>query len=95
MTGGYKKEGKPDYSLLHKSMFDPTAQALEYGAGKHGRNNYLDNPEVTDQELVAAARRHILETPDSVDEESGLPHLAHAAANIAMLFHRRAERKGK
>lgn len=86
----YKTENKEDYSLLVRAMLDPMVAALTFGVGKHGRLNYLTNPKVTDDELLAAARRHALEDPGKLDDESGVPHGGAAMANLAMWFHRRA-----
>jgi hypothetical protein len=90
-----KREGKPDYSLVDRSMLDPAVEAMTYGKGKHGRDNYLINPDVTDDELIAAARRHALEDPSSVDEDSGCLHGGCAMANFMMYFRRQAAREAK
>lgn len=87
----YKKEGKPDLTILPKAALVSLAKVLEYGAEKHGRLNYLENPAVTDRELVAAIGRHwleILEAPFAPDADHGQPHLAAIMANCAMLLHR-------
>lgn len=92
----YKKEAKPDYSLLCKEMLDPVARVLTKGIGKHGRLNYLDNPEVTDEELRAASGRHWAadnSNPGAIDEGEGgtyEQHIACMVANGLMLLHRRA-----
>lgn len=91
----YKTENKPDYTLLNRDNLDGPVKGLEYGAKKHGRDNYLTNPAVTDRELVAATLRHALaaaDNPDAIDEESGLFHTDLAACNVLMLARRRAKR---
>lgn len=55
------------------------------GMKKHGLRTHL-NYDILDVELlVDALGRHILKGLDNLDEESGLPHAAHALANIYMI----------
>lgn len=94
----YKKEAKPDYSLLCKEMLDPVARVFTKGVPKHGRRNYLTNPDVTDEELIAAAGRHWAadaSSPGAIDDgEGGMgeQHITCMIANGLMLLHRRAAR---
>lgn len=94
----YKKEAKPDYSLLCKEMLDPVARVFTKGVPKHGRRNYLTNPDVTDEELIAAAGRHWAadaSNPGAIDDgEGGMgeQHITCMIANGLMLLHRRATR---
>ena len=64
-----------------------TAQAMEYGIGKYGRNNWKKGMEWS--RLADAALRHlsaVLVGEDYFDEESGLSHLAHGLASLHMLL---------
>ena len=62
-----------------------TARALEYGAKKYDRNNYKKGMDWT--RVCDAALRHITAWAEGedVDQESGLNHIAHAQACLAML----------
>ncbi len=59
-NGGYKREGKPDLTIVPEAFVVETAEVLLLGEVKHGRENYLTNPKVTDRELLAAIFRHVL-----------------------------------
>ena len=78
--------GKPQLTLVPRKMLPMIAEVREYGIKK-----YMD-PEnwrqVDVQRYRDAAFRHqlsYLADPGGRDEESGLPHLAHLACNIAFL----------
>jgi hypothetical protein len=78
--------GKPKLSLVSTQIIRDIAVIREYGNKKYG------DPEnwktVEKQRYQDAAYRHwlaYLEDNKSVDSESGLPHLAHLACNIAFL----------
>lgn len=83
--GGTKHDdGKPDLAILPKAFLDQTAEVMMFGAAKYGRSNYKKGLEVT--RTLSAALRHIyayLDKEDN-DQESGLSHLGHAAASLAM-----------
>lgn len=86
--GGTKHDqGKPDLSLVPTIALELEARALMFGEGKYGRYNYTQGFEVS--RLLAAALRHILAYRDNQDHdpESGLHHLGHARACLAMLLH--------
>lgn len=78
--------GKPKLTLVPPQIIRDIAIIREYGNKKYG------DPEnwrtVEPSRYRDAAYRHwlaYLEDSKSVDEESGLPHLAHLACNIAFL----------
>lgn len=77
-------EGKPDLTILPKALLDETAKVMMYGANKYERDNYKKGFPIT--RTLAAALRHIYSYLDKEDNdpESGLSHLGHAAASIAM-----------
>jgi hypothetical protein len=84
---------KPDLTLVPRGMVVAIARALEFGAGKYGRGAYTQPPLVERNRYLAAALRHIFADLDGerFDEESGLPHLFHAAGALAMLLSRKDE----
>jgi len=91
MSEGKKyDDGKPPLDLLPTPFLAGAARAMAFGADKYGRENYL-GLENGERRYVAAALRHVLAFRDgsTCDNESGLDHLAHAAACIAILMHRR------
>ena len=78
--------GKPKLTLVPRQILFDIARVREYGTKKYG------DPEnwrqVDRQRYRDAAFRHFcayLDDPNGLDEESGLPHLAHLACNIAFL----------
>ena len=80
--------GKAQISLVPMEIVWAIAWIRMYGNRKYG------DPEnwktVKPQRYRDALMRHILNyisDPDSVDEESGYPHLWHAACNMAFLMH--------
>ena len=80
-------EGKLKISLVPTEIIRAVARVRMFGVQK-----YVD-PEnwktVEKQRYKDALLRHILawwDDENSADEESGLPHLAHAACNIAFIL---------
>ena len=79
--------GKPHPSYVPVSIIKAVMDVREYGNQKYGApDNWRGvEPERYHQALL----RHILAAwndPYKLDPESGLPHLAHAATNIAFLL---------
>ena len=77
--------GKPQLTIVPTSLVRATAAVLEFGADKYERDGWR---KVGKQRYRDALYRHwlaYLDDPDGVDEESGLPHLWHLAANVAFL----------
>ena len=80
--------GKPRLSLVPTEIINQIARVREYGINKYpngGPNNWK---KVELDRYRDAAYRHLLAyiaNPKGTDEESGLPHLAHLACNIAFL----------
>lgn len=79
-------DGKPPLSLLPATALTNIAQIMAYGAEKYGRNNWQKGLEWT--RLLDAALRHLyaFASGQDADEESGLPHVAHAGCNILFLL---------
>lgn len=78
--------GKARLSLVPTEIIYAIARIREYGVEKyHDPDNWK---KVDPQRYRDALFRHLLayiRDPQSVDEESGLPHLWHMACNIAFL----------
>lgn len=87
MNKAVKHDGdKPRTDLLPPSSLMDTARVMGFGATKYGEDNYLRGDGLEPRRLVGAAMRHLLQhlMGEAVDAESGLPHLAHAAASCLM-----------
>lgn len=83
-------EGKLDLTLVPIEAMEGIARAMTFGMKKYGRGNYrLSSMEWL--RLAAAASRHIWKWMyvTEYDEESGLSHLDHAQACLAMLAFQR------
>jgi len=78
-------EGKPRLSLVPKEAYWGMAQALTFGAKKYSAHNFKNGLEY--HRLADAALRHLTSYMDGEDNdpESGLSHLDHALATLAML----------
>lgn len=86
--GGLKHDdGKADLSLIPLIAIESEARALGFGEKKYGRYNYTRGFDVS--RLTSAALRHIYayNNGQDIDSESGLHHLGHARACLAMLLH--------
>lgn len=85
--GKHFDEGKAPIHLIPEEAIIGMAKAFGYGAKKYDRFNFrkgIDYTRITDSLM-----RHTLQflRREDLDQESGLPHLYHAAANIAMLIY--------
>ena len=78
--------GKPQITLVPRKIIWDIAKIRMYGNQKYGDP---DNwKQVSQERYRDALMRHLLlylDDPKSVDEESGFPHLWHAACNMAFL----------
>ena len=78
---------KPRLTLVPRKIIFAIARVREFGNRKYlTENSWKLNSRRVYQD---AAFRHFiayLDDPDSLDEESGLPHLYHLATNIAFLI---------
>ena len=78
--------GKPQLTLVPRQILFDIARVREYGTKKYGSADNWKQVEI--QRYRDAAFRHFcayLDEPQGRDDESGLPHLAHLACNIAFL----------
>jgi len=81
-------DGKLDWSLLDFSALEYVVEVLQYGAAKYGRDNWRGVPDAP-RRYFAALMRHLAvysTDPQAHDEESGLPHIAHAVCNALFLL---------
>jgi hypothetical protein len=82
-------EGKLQLILVPRKIISAIAKVREYGNKKYNTKypgNWQDNSKENYQD---AAFRHFiayLDDNESVDAESGLPHLHHLACNISFLI---------
>ena len=65
-------------------------KVFDFGSKKYGRNNFLINPEDTNNNIriLQAFNRHFKvckDNPKALDGETKLPHAFHAICNIIML----------
>jgi len=78
--------GKPQLTLVPTGVIRAVAAVRAYGVSKYGsRDSWCS---VDAQRYRDAMYRHMLayiDDPNGVDQESGLPHLWHLAANVAFL----------
>ena len=87
MSEGLKFDaGKARWDLLPFAALNQVAQVMTFGAGKYGDRNYEKGMKWG--RLLGAALRHLSKWARGMrmDDESGLPHLAHAAACCLMLL---------
>ena len=78
--------GKPRITLVPRQIIWDIAAIREYGNQKYGSSDNWRR--VSPERYRDALMRHLLrylDDPNSLDDESGLPHLWHAACNIAFL----------
>ena len=80
--------GKPKLTLVPQQIIYDIAMVREYGVNKYpdgGPDNWRQVDKLRYRDAAARHFLQYLKHPDGVDEESGLPHLAHLACNIAFL----------
>ena len=90
-------QDKPRIDLIPPQAIIDIAEVLTYGAGKYDSHNWRDNGGLDYSRLYAAAQRHLLSFWDgqSLDKETGMSHLAHAACCIVFLMSYETEDNGK
>jgi hypothetical protein len=90
---GFKKndkaDGKADWSLFPFDGAELIVRVLMHGAEKYDRDNWrqgADDPEAQ-RRIFSATIRHLaaLQRGETVDPDSGMPHIAHAATNLLFL----------
>jgi len=84
--GGIKfdsnKQDKPSISLIPTKPLFEIARVLDFGKEKYSAHNWRNG--ITQDRLLSAAMRHLLSNNEgeTLDPESNLNHLAHAACMI-------------
>lgn len=80
-------KGKARLSLVPSAIIYAVARVREYGVQKYSEPDNWKR--VEPERLRDAMYRHMLayiDDPESIDAESGLPHLWHLACNAAFLI---------
>lgn len=75
---------KPMAHLIDPNWIIETAEVLTFGANKYAPNNWQG---LEKERVLGAAYRHLLayHSGEVLDQESGLPHLAHLSCCIMFL----------
>ena len=79
--------GKPQLQWLPYESLTDLANVMEFGANKYQQNNWKKG--LPFSRMIGAALRHLYKRMSGhiLDEESGLPHLAHAGVCILFLLY--------
>lgn len=87
MSGEKRDAGKDPWHLLPLRAVREVVRVLDFGARKYAPGGWRDVPDSEDR-YFSAAMRHLVAWRDgeTVDVESGLPHLAHAACCVLFLL---------
>lgn len=87
MAGTKHDVGKPRVDLIDPQFILGLAKVMTMGAEKYGNYNW-QGEELTVDRVHAANLRHLLAwaSGEREDQESGLHHLLHAAANCMMAW---------
>lgn len=90
-TGRKDDNDKPMMDLIPPKAELALAQVLTFGAQKYGAWNWSQVDDL-ERRYLAAAMRHInaYRAGEVMDQESGLPHLAHAMCCLAFLIEKSA-----
>lgn len=85
-------KGKLRWDLVPWKHFEDVVGVISYGAEKYSVNNW-QGLEDFDNRFFAASLRHLMAWRQGalIDEESGLPHLAHAICGLLFLMHGKEE----
>lgn len=85
-TGGEKGVKPQRYGLLPRRGLDAIAEVFAFGATKYADNNWRRGYE-WDKSFDALLRHaYAAQDGETYDEESGLPHLAHAGFHVLVLL---------
>lgn len=87
--------GKTRLDLIPCSLIDGVGRVLTFGAQKYEADNWKKFTPQQVKECIGSAMRHIEKYRQGnwLDPESGLPHLAHAAANLGFILELHKEEK--
>jgi len=83
--GDRYNEGKNRLELIPPACIEGIGEVMTFGAKKYAPYNWAKGMSFI--EVLGSLKRHILafEKGEELDKESGLPHLDHAACNLAFL----------
>jgi len=86
-VGRKDDRGKPQWDLLPVASVRSIVEVLTFGAKKYAPNAWQSVPEAR-RRYYAATMRHLAAwwEGERLDEESGLPHLAHAGCCLLFLL---------
>ena len=87
MSKGVKYDGdKPRYDLIEPKALEDLARVLTFGCKKYSDENWR-HVENAEKRYYSALLRHVeaWRRGDSLDEETGIPHLSHAMACLMFL----------
>lgn len=93
---GRFNQGKPQWTLMNADAMLPMINVLSYGASKYDRNNWAKAcPKRLD--LMDSLMRHSMKiiAGESVDPESGLPHIGHLMCNAMFYSYWEQKTNGK
>lgn len=85
MHGLKNDTNKPNVSLVDPQWILEIAKVLDFGANKYSPHNWRQGLQWS--RLYSAIQRHLLAflSGETLDPESNLPHLHHAACGLMML----------
>ena len=87
MTARKFDNGKPRMELLSPLALREIAKVLTFGAIKYDEWNWAKG--LDSMRLLGATLRHLAlwQQGETIDPESGLSHLSHAACNLMFMLH--------
>ena len=87
IVGEKHDQGKPQFRLIPMKALTEQAKVLTFGAMKYSPGGWKAVPDAHNRYLDAAFRHLVAYSQgDCYDEESGLPHLAHAQCCLSFLL---------
>ena len=86
-VGEKHDQGKPQFRLLPMKALTEQAKVLTFGAMKYTPGGWREVPDAPNRYLDAAFRHLVAYSQgECYDDESGLPHLAHAQCCLSFLL---------
>lgn len=86
LTGGQKGAKPADYEQIPVWPLEQVAKVYEYGQRKYARANWLKGYAWSLSQSALFRHVHAFRSGQSLDPESGLHHLAHAAFHLFALM---------
>jgi len=79
---------KRDWSAVPVELLEAIVDVFQHGNDKYERDNWQQNATAKPHEYISALYRHVAayRKGQVIDDDSGLPHLAHAATNAMILM---------